>query len=98
VPTLDAATSDIQDAFLTNLNDLTSDVETLATAECTELMQETQMNPQELASIRGFAATLQRAAASQPALNSDDVRSSLSDLSKALSQLDTQLATCGIKS
>lgn len=98
VPTLDAATSDIQDAFLTNLNDLTSDVETLAGAECTDLTAETQANPQELASIRGFAATLQRAAASQAALNSDDVRSSLSDLAKALSQLDIQLATCGIKS
>ena len=98
VPTLDAATSDTQDAFLTDLNDLTSDVETLATAGCSDLTAETQANPQELASIRGFAATLQRAAASQAALNSDDVRSSLSDLGKALSQLDTQLATCGIKS
>src|SRR5689334_5096574 len=81
VPTLDPATSDIQDAFLTNVNDLTSDVETLATAECADLTAETQANPTELANIRGFAATLQRVAASQAGLNSDDVRSSLSDLS-----------------
>ena len=98
VPTLDATTSNVQDAFLTNLNDLTSDVETLATAPCTDLTAETQANPTELANIRGFAATLQRVAATQAALDSDDVRSSMSDLTQALSQLDTQLATCGIKS
>ena len=97
VPTLDPTTSDIQDAFLTNLNDLTSDVETLATAQCADLTTETNANPTELAELRGFAATLQRAGSNQAALDSDDVRSSLSDLSKALAQLDTTLATCGIK-
>ncbi|MBV9133862.1 MAG: hypothetical protein JO318_14260 [Chloroflexi bacterium] len=97
VPTLDATTSDIQDAFLTNLNDLTSDVETLATAQCTDLTAETSANPTEVAEMRGFAATLQRVASTQAALNSDDVRSSLSDLTQALSQLDANLANCGIK-
>src|SRR5437868_614068 len=98
VPTLDATTSDIQDAFLTNVNDLTSDIETLATAQCADLTAETSANPTELAQIRGFAATLQRVATSQSALDSDYVRSSLSDLMQALSQLDTTLANCGIKS
>jgi hypothetical protein len=99
VPTVDAATFDIQDAFLTNVNDLTSDVETLATAQCADLTSETQANPTELAEMRGFAATLQRVASQQAALNSsEDVRAAVQDLTQALSQLDSTLATCGIKS
>ena len=98
VPTVDAQTFDIQDAFLTNVNDLTSDVETLASAQCADLTAETQANPTELAEMRGFAATLQRVASQQPALNSDDVRGAVHDLTQALSQLDSTLATCGIKS
>jgi hypothetical protein len=97
VPTLDATTSDIQDAFLSNVNDLTSDVETLANAQCADLVAETRANPTELAQMRNFAATMQRVATSQAALDSDDVRSSLSDLSKAMSQLDAALASCGIR-
>jgi hypothetical protein len=87
----------MQDAFLTNVNDLTSDVETLATAQCADLTAETRDNPTEVTQMRGFAATLQRVAGSQSALDSDDIRSALSDLSQALSQLDTALNTCGIK-
>lgn len=96
-PTLDAATSDIQDAFLTNINDLTSDVENLASAECADLTAETSANPTELAEMRSFAATLQRIASNQTALDSDDVRSAVADLNQALAQLDTTLANCGIK-
>jgi hypothetical protein len=97
LPTLDPATFDIQDAFLTNVNDLTSDVETLASAQCAELTAETQAHPTELSDMRGFATTLQRVASTQAALNSDDVRGAIADLGKALSQLDSTLATCGIK-
>jgi hypothetical protein len=97
VPTLDASTSDIQDAFLTNINDLTSDVEILAGAECADLTAETSANPTELAEMRSFAATLQRIASNQTALDSDDVRAAVADLNQALAQLDTTLANCGIK-
>jgi hypothetical protein len=97
VPTLDPATADVQDAFLTNVNDLTSEVESLATAQCADLTAETRDNPSEVAEIHGFAAALQRIGASQAALDSDDVRSALADLGKAISQLDTSLNTCGIK-
>jgi hypothetical protein len=98
VPTLDAATFDVQDAFMTNVNDLTSEVETLATAQCADLTAETQANPTEVTEIRGFAAALQRVGGQQQALStSDDVKSSLSDLSKAMAQLDNALTTCGIK-
>ncbi len=97
VPTVDAATADVQDAFLTNVNDLTSEVEVLATATCADLMSETQANPTEVTEMRGFAATLQRIGANQPQLDSDDVRAALSDLSNALSQMDATLSSCGIK-
>jgi hypothetical protein len=97
VPTVDAAVADIQDEFLSNVNDLTSDVETLATATCADLIKETRANPAEVQQMRGFAATLQRAGTSQTALDSDDVRSALGDLGKALSQLDAALSTCGIQ-
>jgi hypothetical protein len=97
VPTVDAARADAQDAFLSNINDLTNEVETLATAQCADLTAETRANPTEVTEIRGFAATLQRVATTQPALDSEDVRSSLADLGQALSQLDAALNTCGIK-
>ena len=99
VPTQDASSYDVQESFLTNVNDLTSEVETLATAECPDLTAETQANPTEVTEIRGFAATLQRVGGQQPALSaSDDVKSSLSDLTQALAQLDAALTKCGIKS
>jgi hypothetical protein len=97
VPTIDAAAADIQDAFLTNVNDLTSEVETLATAQCADLTAETRANPTEVTEIHGFAATLQRVATTQPGLDSDDVRSSVADLNQAMMQLDAALNTCGIK-
>jgi cytochrome c556 len=96
VPTLDASVADVQDAFLTNVNDLTSDVETLATATCADLAAETGANPTEVSQMRGFAATLQRLGTSQAMLQGDDVRAALDALTKALSQLDTALTTCGI--
>jgi hypothetical protein len=98
VPTMDEQTMDMQDAFLTNVNDLTSEVETLATAQCADLTAETNANPTEVTEMRGFAATLQRVGGQQPPLsNSADVKSSLSDLGKAIAQLDSALTTCGIK-
>jgi hypothetical protein len=97
VPTLDAVTTDTQYAFLTNVNDLTSDIETLAVAQCADISNEFRDNPTELAQIRGFAQTLQRLGTSQPLLSgSADVRSSLDALAKAQAQLDAALSACGI--
>ena len=96
VPTLDAATADVQDAFLTNVNDLTSDVETLATAACADVTAEVRANPTEVNDMHGFAATLMRLGATQAALDSDDVRAALGALKLAIGQLDTTLTSCGI--
>ena len=97
MPTLDATSTDIQDAFFTNVNDLTSEVETLAGAPCDALTSETQANPTEVQEMHGFASALQRVSATQPALNTDEVRGALGDLTQALAQLDSALGTCGIK-
>jgi hypothetical protein len=97
VPTIDAQAADVQDAFLTTVNDLTNEVQALGGARCPDLTTELQANPTELGSIRGFAATLQRVSTTQQALNSDDVRSALSDLSHAMTQLEAALNTCGIQ-
>jgi len=96
-PTLDATSNDIQYSFLTNVNDLTSEIEVLAGAPCADLTSETRQNPTEVAEIHGLAATLQRLGTSQAALNDADVKSSLNDLTQALAQLDGTLTTCGIK-
>jgi hypothetical protein len=98
VPTLDAGSTDTQYAFLSNVNDLTSDIEALAMAQCADLTAELRANPTEVTEMRGFAATFQRLGTSQPLLSSSpDVRSSLDDLGKALTQLDNALSGCGIK-
>ena len=76
---------------MTNVNDLTDEIQTLATAACEDLVAETRDNPTEVTEIRGFAATLKRVGSNQPALQSDDVKSVLSDLDKAIAQLDAAL-------
>lgn len=95
VPTLDAQVTDVQYGFLSNVNDLTSDVEGLATSSCADMATELQANPTEVADMRSLASTVQRVGSSQPALDSNDVRSALADLSKAVSQLDAAVSACG---
>ena len=96
-PTQDAEAADVQDAFLANVNDLTSEVEDLASTRCEELSAETSANPTEVTEIHGFAATLKRVGTQQPALNTDEVRSALAALDLAIGHLDGALTTCGIK-
>ena len=95
-PTVDAEAADVQDAFLENVNDLTSEVEDLASGKCDELTAETRENPTEVNQIHGFAATLKRVGAQQAALNTDEVRSALAALDLAVTHLDSVLTTCGI--
>jgi outer membrane murein-binding lipoprotein Lpp len=97
VPTLDAQVADVQYAFLSEVNDLSSDVETLASASCAEMTTETRANPTEVSQMHGFAATLQRVGSNQAALDNEDVRSALGDLTKAVTQLDNALTKCGIQ-
>ena len=96
-PTVDADAADAQDVFLANVNDLTSEVEDLASAKCEELTAETRDNPTEVTEIRGFAATLKRVGTQQAALNTDEVRNALAALDLAVGHLDGALTTCGIK-
>jgi hypothetical protein len=96
-PTADAEAADTQDAFLENVNDLTAEVEDLASSTCEQLTTETRNNPTEVTEAHGFAATLKRVGTQQPALDTDEVRSALAALDLAISHLDAALSTCGIK-
>jgi hypothetical protein len=95
-PTVDAEIFDVQDEFISNVNDLTSEVESLASAPCPDLVAETRANPSEMPQIHGFAATLQRVGAQQTALSTDEVRSSLAALDLAINHLDGALSRCRI--
>ena len=95
-PTVDAEAADVQDAFLSNVNDLTSEIEELASAHCEDLTVETRNNPNEVPQLHGFAATLKRVGTQQPALNTDEVRLALAGLDTAIGHLDGALNACGI--
>jgi hypothetical protein len=99
-PTPDATAqpSEVEDAFLSNVDDLTAEAADLASTPCEDLTMVTSANPNLVPSIHGFAATLKRVGASQAALNSDAVHTALADLDRTISQLDSALSTCGIKS
>ena len=96
-PTVDAQAGDIQDAFISNVNDLTSEVSDLAITPCDQLMALVAANPNEVTQIHGFAATLKRVGGQQAALNTDDVRAALAALDMAISQFDATLGACGIR-
>ena len=96
-PTVDSQAGDIQDAFISNVNDLTSEVSDLAITPCDQLMALIAANPNEVTQIHGFAATLKRVSSQQAALNTDDARTALAALDMAISQFDDALGACGIK-
>ena len=96
-PRVDAQAADVQDAFISNVNDLTAEVSDLAITPCDQLMALMVANPNEVTQIHGFAATLKRVGSQQAALNSDDVRSSLAALDMAIAQFDGALNACGIQ-
>ena len=95
-PTVDSQAADVQDAFLANVSDLTAEVSDLALSECSNLMDVVRANPNEVAQLHGFTATLKRVGTQQAALNTDDVHSSLAALDAAIAQLDATLTRCGI--
>jgi hypothetical protein len=88
--------ADIEAAFLSNIDDLIAEANDLAVTPCDELAAVTRSNPNLIASIRGFAATLKRAGGSQPVLDTDAVKSAFADLDKSMGELEGALGLCGI--
>lgn len=92
-----AQSSDVENAFLSNVDDLIAEAADLTVTPCDELTDLAQSNPNVVPSMRGFAAALKRIGATQSALNTDAVRASLADLDHSMSQFEGALSLCGIK-
>jgi hypothetical protein len=88
----------LENAFLSNIDDLIAEAADLSSAPCEDLTIVTRDNPNMMRSIRGFAAALKRVGTSQAALDTDAVKAALSDLDRSIGQLDTALGVCGISS
>jgi hypothetical protein len=96
--TLDPAidTSEIEDAFLANVDDAIAGANDLTALPCDDMVLVTRDNPGVVPSIRGFAAALKRLGSQQAALDTENVRAALADLDQTMSQLETALNQCGI--
>ena len=89
--------SDVENAYLSNVDDLIAEAADLATTPCDELTAVTKANPNLVPSVRGFATALKRVGTSQPALDTDAVRTSLADLDHSMGEFEGALSLCGIK-
>ena len=93
-----AEPSGIEDAFLSDVDDLIAEATDLAVTPCDDLVMVVQQNPQLVPSLRGYAATVKRVSANQAVLNTDAVKSAVADLDKTMGQLEGALSLCGITS
>jgi ABC-type transport system substrate-binding protein len=99
-PTFDPATAspaDVENAFLSNVDDLIAETADLTVTPCPDLMMLVRDNPNLVASVRGFAAAAKRIGATQAVLNTDAVKAELSDLDHSMGELEGALSLCGIK-
>jgi hypothetical protein len=99
-PTFDptaASPADVENAFLSNVDDLIAEVTDLAVTPCPDMIVVTRQNPNLVPSIRGFAAAVKRISATQAVLNTDAVKTEVSDLDQSMTELEGALSLCGIK-
>ncbi len=89
--------SDVENAYLSDVDDLIAEAADLTVTPCDELTAVTKANPNLVPSVRGFATALKRVGASEPALDTDAVRASLADLDHSMGQFEGALSLCGIK-
>jgi hypothetical protein len=92
-----AVFNDVENAYLSNVDDLIAEAADLAVTPCDQLTAVTRANPNLIPSVRGFATALKRVGTSQPALDTDAVRASLADLDHSMGQFEGALSLCGIK-
>ena len=92
-----ALPSDVENAYLSNVDDLIAEAADLTVTPCDELTAMTKANPNLVPTVRGFATALKRVGTSQPALDTDAVRASLADLDHSMGQFEGALSLCGIK-
>jgi hypothetical protein len=98
-PTIDLSTADpatIENAFLSNIDDLIAEANDLTATPCPDLTQVTHDNPELLPSLRGFAATMKRVGSSRAVLDTDNVKVALDDLDHTMGALEGALSVCKI--
>jgi hypothetical protein len=88
--------ADIENAFLSNVDDVIAEAADLAASPCEDLNVITRNNPNAVPSVRGFAAALKRLAGSQAVLDTEAVKAAMSDLDHSMGELDGALNLCGI--
>jgi hypothetical protein len=88
----------LENAFLSNIDDLVAEAADLSSAPCEDLTIVARDNPNMMRSLRGFAASLKRLGSSQAALDTEAVKAALADLDRSITQLDSALGVCGINS
>ena len=99
-PTFDptsASPADVENAFLSNVDDLIAETADLTVTPCADLATLTRDNPTLVPSIRGFAAAAKRIGTTQAVLNTDAVKTELSDLDHSMGELEGALSSCGLK-
>ncbi|GAC1312924.1 MAG: hypothetical protein NVSMB2_00120 [Chloroflexota bacterium] len=87
---------ELEAALLSSIDDLVAQTADLARQPCADLVRATSGNPALFPSLRGYANTLKRVGGSDPALDTDTVKSALSDLDKSMGLLQGALSLCGI--
>jgi hypothetical protein len=89
--------SDVAASFLDSVLDVIDEAAAMAEASCDDLKLAQVDNPSVFSSVRGFAATLKRAVAQDPALAEDEqIMASLAEMDAATASLDGALSLCGI--
>jgi hypothetical protein len=94
--TTGADPTEVENAFLSNIDDVIAEAADLTAAPCEDLRLVTRDNPNLVPSVRGYAATLKRLGSSQAVLNTDAVKAGLSDLDHSMGELEGALNQCGI--
>ena len=93
----EAAPSEDEIAFLDNLDELIADATDLWVTPCEDLQAITQQNPNLVPSIRGYAAAIKRVSTTQPMLDTEAVKASISDLDHTMGQPKVRSA-CAVSS
>lgn len=87
---------ELEAAFVSSVDDLVAQTADLARQPCGDLSQAATANPALFASLRGYANTLKRVGTSNPDLDTDTVKSALSELDRSMGLLQGALSLCGI--
>jgi hypothetical protein len=91
-----ATPADIENGFLTNVDDLVAEANDIASEPCPDMAAAVTQNPELVPSVRGFAAALKRVGGTQTVLNTDNVKAALADMDRSVADMEDALRRCQI--